>query len=70
MNQLNTDLSMLSFTNHSIKTEITKNMNMNNPYDQTNVTSQNDPYDQYEDDFEEYNSEDEEDQRLTNKADL
>ena len=61
MNQLNADLTMLSFNNNTIKTDVTKNMNMNNPYDQTNVSSQNDPYDQYEDDFEEYNSEDEED---------
>lgn len=64
---------MLSFNNNTIKTELTKNitkdMIINNPYDQTQMT-QNDPYDQYEDDFEEYISEDEEDQRLTNKADL
>ena len=70
---------MLSFNNNTIKAgltnninnnmKITSNMNINSPYDENQMT-QSDPYDQYEDDFEEYNSEDEEDQRLTNKADL
>jgi len=39
MNNLNYDLSMLSFNNNTIKTELTKNitkdMIINNPYDQT-----------------------------------